>query len=62
MINIFQDIIMLVFYYDNIMQNGETPLFYAAKNNSAEYLELLLSHGAVVNVKNKVSKDNNIMS
>ena len=36
------------------------PLHGAAYNNSKECLELLLSYGADVNVKNIVSKDNNM--
>ena len=32
----------------------------AAGNNSKECLELLLSHGAEVNIKNNVSNDHNM--
>ena len=41
--------------YDNFMQNGSTPLHTAVKKNRKECLELLLSHGAEVNIKNDVS-------
>ena len=36
---------------------GYTPLHWAAEKNSKECLELLLSHGAEVNIKNDVSND-----
>ena len=36
-----------------------TPAHDAAGNNSKECLELLLSHGAEVNIKSDVSKGNN---
>ena len=39
----------------NIIQWGETPLHWAAYNNSKECLELLLSHGADANIKKIVS-------
>ena len=41
----------------NIIQWGETPLHWAAYNNSKECLELLLSYGAEVNMKKIVSID-----
>ena len=34
-----------------------TPLHLAAEKNSKEYLALLLSHGADVNIKDNVSND-----
>ena len=37
------------------MQCGWSPLHYAAEKNSKECLEILLSHGAEVNMKNNVS-------
>ena len=37
-----------------------TPLHRAAKKNSKECLELLLFHGAEVNIKSKVSNDHNM--
>ena len=42
------------------MQVGSTPLYNAAKNNSEECLELLVSHGADVNIKKNVSNNNNM--
>ena len=40
---------------DNCIKRGSTPLHKAAANNSKECLALLLSRGAEVNIKDKVS-------
>ena len=42
------------------MQNGSTPLHTAAEKNSIACLELLVSHGAEVNIKNDVSNGNSM--
>ena len=39
-----------------IIQVGWTALHWAAEKNSKECLELLLSHGAEVDIKNNASK------
>ena len=39
------------------IQRGKTPLHYAAQKNS-KGLELLLSHGAKLNIKDNVSNMN----
>ena len=36
------------------MQNGSTPLHIAVEKNSKECLDLLVSHGAEVNIKKDV--------
>ena len=41
---------------------GRTALYYPAANNSKECMELLLSHGAEVNIKELVSNDHNMNS
>ena len=38
------------------LKDGWTPLQWAAQENNKECLELLLSHGAKVNVKENVSE------
>ena len=43
-------------FYDNYMQNGDSPLHEAAINGCEESMELLLRYGAVVNIKGAVSK------
>ena len=42
------------------MQDGKTPLHTAADSNSKECLELLLSHGAKVDIMSVVSNNNNM--
>ena len=42
------------------MKWGYTPLHLGAKNNNTECLELLLSHGAEVNMKLEVNNKKNI--
>ena len=39
---------------ENFIQNGVTPLHLAAKNFNNKCLELLLSHGAEVNIEDNV--------
>ena len=42
------------------MKGGFRALHFAAAYDSKQCLELLLSHGADINVKNKVSNDNDM--
>ena len=42
------------------MKGGFRALHFAAACDRKQCLELLLSHGADINVKNKVSNDNNM--
>ncbi|MCG8621737.1 MAG: ankyrin repeat domain-containing protein, partial [Proteobacteria bacterium] len=41
----FADCIIIIF----LMQDGFTPMYFAAKNNHLRLVELLLAHGADIN-------------
>ena len=57
---IIEQVANCYFYALKLYQNGVTPLHGAAYNNSKECLDILLSHGAELNIKDRVSNENNM--
>ena len=51
-------LILLVCCFYLLVQGGETALMYAALNDQAEVVALLVERGADLNLKNNVSKTN----
>ena len=42
-------------YNSIFLQDGWTPLFDASKQNHTDVMELLINHGAKLDIKNKVT-------